>query len=283
MRVRECSQNVVNRADSIRSSGGRGEGEGEKEYWVRLSDVEEVRLHHQGNEAEAMRRGEQEGASMDPTHDAVPAPAAVPVPVLIATHLPESPPSSSSSSSSLLISIPRSHDIHHSETSLDTFCPVPTAHNQPYNRESQEGNDQDGKLPSVALAADLNISAQNAKRTRRKMRRAGKQCALAPSLDLNAMHDNQSLHCAVGESSSVLRSDDNYICDGNEADVCAAECCPDETERERGNESDMTHCSPSPSPIPVQTSLLIDEVASFSFADLFSDMLSSRRSQMAPD
>ena len=288
MRVRGCSLNFLNRADS--SSGGRGgdkEGEGEEEYWVRLSDVTEVRIRRQGSVS--LREKEEEVVSMDPTHDTAPAPTLKG----IATHQTESP------SSSLSISISRSHDIHHSVTSLDTFCAVPTASNGPCDPDGQDENGQEGDLPSLALAlalaADLNTFVHKVKRTRRQMRRAGKQCALPPSLppalppslppalpsslpctlDLNAMHDNLSLHCAVGGSSSLSRSSDNDNCDDNADGVSAAQCSADE------GESDMTNCTPSPS--AVQTSLHTDDVAASSFADLFSDMLSCRRSQMDPD
>lgn len=276
MRVRKCSLNL-NRTDS--SAAGRGGSE--VEYWVHLCDVEEVRLHSQGRVA--LREQEQEGVSVHPTYDA----ALTSISLSTETPTAESPSPPSPSPS---ISISGSQDMHQSTMTWNTFSPVPTTNDQLHDRDGQEGDGQDGNTPS--LSADLNTSVQKVKRTRRKIRRAGKECTLPPSvfsspppslpcsLDPNAMHDITSLHVAVSASSSVTRSgDDGRYADDDDAGVCAAPCCLDVR-----NTTQRT-IPPSPSPSTAHLPLHADDApsATSSFADLFSDMLSSRRSQMVPD
>lgn len=272
MRVRECPLNL-NRTDS--SAAGRGGSE--EEYWVHLCDVEEVRLHSQGRVALREQEQEQEGELVHPAHDA----ALTSISLSTETPTAESPSPPSPSSS---ISISGSQDMHHSTMTWNTFSPVPTTNDQLYDRDCQEGDGQDGNIPS--LSADPNTSVQKAKRTRRKVRRAGKECALPPSvfsslprsLDPNAMHDNTSLHVAASASSPVTRSgDDGRYGDDDDAGVCAAQCCLDVR--------NTTQRTIPPSPSPAHLPLHADDApsAASSYADLFSDMLSSRRSQMVPD
>lgn len=150
-----------------------------------------------------------------------------------------------------------SRDIPHSMVSVDVFSSDPCTGIQPCDGDYEE---EEAHVHAFDLA-DPYRCVQKVKRQRRKMRGTVKQCAPLLALEPSTMHDDVSVPCAESCNPPAPHSRD----DDDAAAACAMNCCLDDVDIINRSPPDM------------------DEPASLSFADLFSDILSSKRLQMSPD